>query len=595
VAHGFDSLVNVLAEPAGENCEFGGQRIEVGLDDGLQADRSAAGIPGDGILDADEVTSISFVCNGMVHDGVAGADGVDGEDGHPVLVSTSEVAPNTNATDGVDGCVYGGKFVEIGLDNGDRAANDGVLDADEVDTSFYVCNGREGDAMHAISGNVAPGSFLSLEINEENADLSYYAQVIVDDRVIDYADFSATTSPLISQRTLNTGSTRGRYSVVGEMDNGNFAIVYRETEYTEENNQIGRISLLVVTEAGETVLNKPLPEVVENEWGERDSVVVLASGDLLIGYHINNAYTVLRYSAEGVYVSTMTIPSNENLSFGDQEDMKVVTVGEGYGVMYTDGVNEVDSEGQPLEATPQIKFDVFNNSDELLNSLTYSDAGLGSVPALEENSNGTINALIEVDRRSSFNSNDSYSETRAWVIKPDGTLVADKLLSETYSYLNSISSAPNGNWICSFEYGGPDSVAYAVLDAEGEFVRRSMPYSNHEPTEVGSIAFPDGTFAAIYLEDDSLTANAQYITNSGTMIGSPVVFSGSAGPGYDRPFLKAVSNNEFVMIGKAYSSESGLQMVRSSRGYLELRRVSPTEARLYNFSATTVEAVLSAD
>jgi hypothetical protein len=50
---GLSSLLRMTEEPPGANCEFGGTRIESGLDSNL-----------DGMLNDDEVTSTQFVCNG---------------------------------------------------------------------------------------------------------------------------------------------------------------------------------------------------------------------------------------------------------------------------------------------------------------------------------------------------------------------------------------------------------------------------------------------------------------------------------------------------------------------------------------------------
>ena len=40
-----------------------------------------------------------------------------------------------------------------------------------------------------------------------------------------------------------------------------------------------------------------------------------------------------------------------------------------------------------------------------------------------------------------------------------------------------------------------------------------------------------------------------------------------------------------------YEKQSGIQLLRSARGHLELRLESNTEARLYNWSASAVDAV----
>ena len=56
---GTASLVAIGQEPPGERCPTGGQRIDVGADDG-----EPAGVARDGSLQAEEVDSSSWVCNG---------------------------------------------------------------------------------------------------------------------------------------------------------------------------------------------------------------------------------------------------------------------------------------------------------------------------------------------------------------------------------------------------------------------------------------------------------------------------------------------------------------------------------------------------
>ncbi len=72
---GRGAVARVTAEPAGKNCPTGGQKIEVGVDDGASA--------GDGVLDDDEVDQTQYVCNGAAGakgaDGAAGAAGADGK------------------------------------------------------------------------------------------------------------------------------------------------------------------------------------------------------------------------------------------------------------------------------------------------------------------------------------------------------------------------------------------------------------------------------------------------------------------------------------------------------------------------------------
>ncbi len=109
--NGFNALVEVQNEDAGDNCSQGGVKISVGQDSNEN-----------GILDESEIVSVSFVCNGSA-----------GENGNTLVARTSPEIPGEN-------CENGGTLVEIGADaNGNNS-----LDNDEVQTSFFVCNGLDG-------------------------------------------------------------------------------------------------------------------------------------------------------------------------------------------------------------------------------------------------------------------------------------------------------------------------------------------------------------------------------------------------------------------------------------------------------------------
>lgn len=118
---GANALAETSAEPPGANCPDGGQKIEVGIDTN-----------GNGALDAGEVTTTSYVCNG------AGTDS---------LVRTGSEPAGAN-------CPWGGTRIETGLD----ADGDGTLDDNEVNASetSYVCNFGPSGALSPSTGiNIA--------------------------------------------------------------------------------------------------------------------------------------------------------------------------------------------------------------------------------------------------------------------------------------------------------------------------------------------------------------------------------------------------------------------------------------------------------
>ncbi len=112
---GKNSLVSVSAEPAGDNCEAGGQKIETGLD-----------LNGNGELDDGNLIT-TYVCNGL-----AGTASERGDDGHNAVVAVSEEPAGDN-------CVTGGRRIELGVDLNDN----GLPDDGNVSTT-YVCNGAAG-------------------------------------------------------------------------------------------------------------------------------------------------------------------------------------------------------------------------------------------------------------------------------------------------------------------------------------------------------------------------------------------------------------------------------------------------------------------
>ena len=109
------ALVSVTVEAAGANCADGGLMIESGIDDN-----------GDGTLDAAEVDTTTYVCNGE-----GGDPGDPGDPGVSALVNITDEPAGDN-------CASGGQMVEAGIDDN----GDGILDPAEVDTTNYVCNGE---------------------------------------------------------------------------------------------------------------------------------------------------------------------------------------------------------------------------------------------------------------------------------------------------------------------------------------------------------------------------------------------------------------------------------------------------------------------
>lgn len=121
---GSNSLASIVDLPPGELCTNGGKQIQTGLDSN-----------NNDILDADEITQTTEVCNGETGD--TGEDGVTG--------FNSLIAMNNVAADDLS-CEFGGLLIRSGLD----LNRNSILDTDEIENNQYLCNQDEGSSIAAI-------------------------------------------------------------------------------------------------------------------------------------------------------------------------------------------------------------------------------------------------------------------------------------------------------------------------------------------------------------------------------------------------------------------------------------------------------------
>ncbi len=121
---GLTSLVQVDDEPAGPNCANGGSVIYSGLD-----------LNDNGLLEAGEIEHTAYVCQGAT--GPAGADGATS------LLRIEDEPPGSH-------CPEGGSVIYAGLDSDD----DGYLDAGEITSTAYVCDGSDGTAYLCDEGEI---------------------------------------------------------------------------------------------------------------------------------------------------------------------------------------------------------------------------------------------------------------------------------------------------------------------------------------------------------------------------------------------------------------------------------------------------------
>ena len=148
---GLNSLVNISNEPSGTNCENGGIKVEVGIDNNSN-----------GSLDTDEILSTSFVCNGV--------------DGNTSLTSVTTEPAGAN-------CENGGIKIDSGVDSN----GDGTLDDTEITATAYVCNGIDGNNSLTKITSEAAGT------NCENGGLKIDTGIDSDsDGTLDDSEITAT-------------------------------------------------------------------------------------------------------------------------------------------------------------------------------------------------------------------------------------------------------------------------------------------------------------------------------------------------------------------------------------------------------------------
>jgi BclB C-terminal domain-containing protein len=124
---GTSTLAIRRAEPAGDNCPNGGERIDTGFDDNAN-----------NILDASEIDVSAYICNGA--DGIDGINGANGADGDAGPAGASAFV-TMDAEQAGENCADGGMRVSYGVD----ANADGTLQDDELEGIKFVCDGADGD------------------------------------------------------------------------------------------------------------------------------------------------------------------------------------------------------------------------------------------------------------------------------------------------------------------------------------------------------------------------------------------------------------------------------------------------------------------
>ncbi|MGE5428409.1 MAG: hypothetical protein ACM3O8_10970 [Methylococcaceae bacterium] len=134
---GIKSLFKISTISPNADCSNGGQKIESGLDKNRNS-----------LLDDSEVESTSYICNGT--------NGSNGIDGINSLTNMTEVSASSV-------CEAGGFKIDVGLDKN----RNNMLDASEIESTRYICNGISGgyDRQIMFKFSMVSNSFKDTVIN----------------------------------------------------------------------------------------------------------------------------------------------------------------------------------------------------------------------------------------------------------------------------------------------------------------------------------------------------------------------------------------------------------------------------------------------
>lgn len=214
-------LSQTVSEPSGENCSAGGTKIEIGKDANT-----------DGILSAEEVLSSFFVCHGG--NGNGGQNGINGHSS--ILMVTDEPAGSN--------CENGGMRIEIGIDLNENF----TLDPIEIQSNYFVCNGANGiDGLNTLSTvtsepngvNCASGGIMVALGLDSNQNGTLDSEEIVSENYLCHGstggDGTEGTASLIRTTQENAGENcevGGLQFEVGHDSNRNNSLEDEEVQYT---------------------------------------------------------------------------------------------------------------------------------------------------------------------------------------------------------------------------------------------------------------------------------------------------------------------------------------------------------------------------
>lgn len=204
-------------------------------------------------------------------EGDDGSNGADGADGAPGADGLTSLIAQTDLPEGDSNCPAGGTQVDSGID----ANGDGVLDADEIDATTFVCNGEEGASAAELE--------LVTRVLETNADIALAA----------YSD-SVDTAMALAAAIDTFAATPSQ----ANLDAAKMAWLVAREPYGQTEVYRFRLSPIDSTDFAE----EDGPEGQINAW---------PLGEALIDYVVTNEGTLDDFEFDQVGVTTSSTPIND--------------------------------------------------------------------------------------------------------------------------------------------------------------------------------------------------------------------------------------------------------------------------------------------
>lgn len=572
---GHDSLIRITPEAPGAQCAAGGQRVDVGVDEG-----GAEATADDGVLDDDEIRDTNYICQ---------PEAETPEEAFNSLVRVTEVAPDPGANDGVDGCVLGGQLVEVGLDDGRDAsgastgtAGDGVLADGEVDSSTYVC-GADVNTSYRVSGTLVPGDSLALEVPSDADDLVFEAQVNDDGVVRSYDRWHEFHDGAIEEITFMEHAGTGHYRTfavnVARLSDESFIAV----AYVREFDQGG-------TDLGPRILKQRLD--ASGKPTEAPSVV---------NANPTNASYVSDYGATALPNGAYLVAYGDRVNYHvfDGSDQETATGQMFTGTDFSTGVRAVHL--APTSGGVVASYAL--NTSARPGYYQRFDAGLvkqGPAVQFEANRVDYHSAVAELGNGSlalawPWNGGDyaDPSGGTAAVYDTNDTLVAEVEISNVEAATPTIAVGPDDDWLVNF---APDwnYAAFAILDDAGAIVAPKRSWSSSYPDNLASGTWGDGSYMVAMLRDDDAGLALRTIGADGALASPTTSVDASSRLENDGIEFFPLNDHEGLFFGAPSERDDAPVALRAARGYLDLERTSATEAILHNYSAQTLDVVISA-